>query len=294
MANEKISAMTSVTNSGTLQVPVVDPNDLTSNKKTTLPALSMHDGSAHTITNMTTLVIGSGGTVSGSAGVGTLTGFGGGGGGSYTAGLGISIDSGTINNTGSIVLPSLVGAGTPNGVALVAQGQTVSSGDAASGGAFIYGGDAVVNSGTGNAYSQGMFLRAGNAYAQAGGNAATLPTGIGGARAGIGTSIGQGAYIYLGRTGVGPGYGYGGNGIITGGTIAGVGSVGRAGYTKIAGGMDVENTGTGGNLILETGTGATNGVLLVKNIPTTDPHILNAKFQQSISGVGWVGVYSQG
>ena len=38
MANEKISAMPSITNSGTLQVAVIDPNNLGVNSRTTLPA----------------------------------------------------------------------------------------------------------------------------------------------------------------------------------------------------------------------------------------------------------------
>ena len=155
---------------------------------------------------------------------------------------------------------------------------------------------------------------AGSAFTLYGGtNIITDPAGA----SEIGTMVfqGQGSYngiiaaygAYwkaLGGTTNGTTLATGGGNLLTGGrarhassSVGGYLSM-QGGYGDTQGG-DVyvfagNSGGTGGNITIGPGGAPTNGVLLVQNIGTADPHILNAKFQSSIAGVGYVGVYSKG
>jgi hypothetical protein len=235
-------------------------------------------GGGGTITNATTINFTSGGTVSsGGAGIANVA-ISGGGGGSYAAGLGIALTGTspkTIGNTGNIALSGSTGT-VVHGVGIqLTTGSVYGVNTAASyvyaGGVALSGGSAIGSTIGGNAYGGSVQLLAGNAhiygdYAHRGyGAQITAHRGQvdGGSISGGGVAM------------------YAGNGVASGGGV-----IFRAGNAGTA--------GTGGNVELQPGTGGTNGVLLVSNIGTVDPHVLNAKWQTSVAGVGFVGVYSKG
>jgi hypothetical protein len=291
MANEKISQMTSVANSGTLQAAVIDPNDLTSNKRTTLPALTLSDGSAHTITNASSIVLGSGGTLSGSGGIGTISGFGGGGGGSYTAGLGIAFAGSsptTINDTGTIVQPAASslgitlhgGSGGVSGAGGVVSIYSGAAGtDSGSSGYIYINNPNISQPGTPTPVSGGAIsLYSGDVTAtNTAGTAISGAVSFNAARAtnGVATAVGgvfEGAGAYAS-----PDASRGGNVILTAG-------YGGTGATTNTGGAILMTAGGGaqygGNVQITPGSGATNGlVLLTAPFPATNPHILGAVFQ---------------
>lgn len=263
--------------------------------------VQLQDGSGHTIATAETLVIGSGGTVVGSGTVGTITGFGGGSAGaflevehaassykisqSYTLAnpppspvldAVIAKANGNFYNyvrpQGMITQPNTVGVNNGIGITMRA-GQLDNTGhaiDAYGGGFLMQGGRAVADPGN-NAYGGSLLLESGPA--STGGT--VLPT----------------ATIRVGGGLIGAGGAH--TGAIAGLVGGAVYTTGKGGPVNVFGGNGTGG-GNGGDVQITPGTGTANGVLLVSNIPTADPHVLNAKFQQSIVGVGWVGVYSQG
>jgi hypothetical protein len=236
-------------------------------------------GGGGTITNATTINFTSGATASsGGAGVANVAIGGGGGGGSYAAGLGIAFTGTpptTIGNTGNLVLPG--GTGTlvrPTGIQL-ATGNVYGVNTAASyvyaGGVAIVGGSAIGSTIGGNAYGGSVQIAAGNANIYGGSN-----RGYGAAITAHRGQVDAGSIISGGGVEM-----YAGNGVASGGDV-----VNRAGNAGTA--------GTAGNVVLQPGTGGTNGVLLVSNIGTIDPHIAGAVWQQSVATVGFVLMRSQG
>jgi len=191
---------------------------------------------------------------------------------------------------GQIVQP----AGSGLGVLLRG---AVSTNSSPAGAAFTTGGNAY-NTGTGEAIGgyagqfggnatisgAGVSARAGAAYLYAGAAhpSGTLASTIGAAFGGY--IYGFGAYINASSP------------ASRGGDLkVGGGAGGSGGNLTLSSGGAVAVGGTSGNVIITPATGgATNGVLLVANIGTVDPHILNAKWQKSVAGVGYVGVYSKG
>jgi hypothetical protein len=278
-------------------------------------ALTMSDGSSHTITNTSSIVLGSGGTLSGSAGVGTITGFGGGGGGggSYVGGLGIDIvtnaGTGTISNTGTIEQPVVTGtvgtslyfsagavtnAGTAaiisgSGVTITGGGVDITNAAGTASGGYFYANVGDITNGTvvaksayfiqDNSYVFGTLTAKGGDIQVGGGNAEGAVTNIGGNLIMLG---GQGAENA-------------GTATLGGGDARAAGSYtnGTGGNVAVVGG-GAGTLGVGGDVKIAPGLGATNGILLVSNIGTVDPHVLNAKWQKSVAGVGYVGVYSKG
>ena len=271
MSNLNILGMSSITNSGTLEVMVADPNNPTLDIRTTLPvggggggSVTLYDQDAHTITNIGTIALASGGTISGtSGGVGTISGFGGGGGGSYVGGLGIDVvtnaGTGTINNTGTIVQP----AGTvANGITLHANLlQAPGTGSYSAASLSVYGGSTTLANTAGTGAAGTMLFDSGSAY-----SAVADAGGAGFASGGAllqGTSQASGAYItfYAGQA-----------------TNA---------VTNIGGQMTFQganatggDTATGGGIVISPGVGSgaatlnTTGLFTVNNLPTADPHQL--------------------
>ena len=202
----------------------------------------------------------------------------GGGGGlsSIVGGTGVTItNSNTINNTGNFALPG--GTGTlvrGTGIEL-ATGNVYGVNTAASyvyaGGVAIVGGSAIGSTIGGNAYGGSVQIAAGNANIYGGSN-----RGYGAAITAHRGQVDAGSIISGGGVEM-----YAGNGVASGGNV-----VNRAGNAGTA--------GTAGNVVLQPGTGGTNGVLLVSNIGTIDPHIAGAVWQQSVATVGFVLMRSQG
>ena len=263
--------------------------------------VQLQDGSGHTIATAETLVIGSGGTVGGSGTIGTISGFGGGGAGAFLevehSGSSYKISqSYTLANLPlSPVLDAVIAKFNGNFYNYVRpQGMITQPNTAGvnNGVPIIMKAGLLNNTGHGtDAYGGAFSMQAGFAQADAGNNAYGGTLLFESGKASTGGTLLPSATISAG-------YGL----INTGGTHLGAAVViagapvytsGVAGPAKMLGGNGTGG-GNGGNCVITPGTGTANGVLLVSNIPTADPHVLNAKFQQSISGVGWVGVYSQG
>jgi hypothetical protein len=274
--NLKISQMPSITNSGTLQVPVIDPTNLGVNFRTTVPpvptSLAVTDG-ATTVTNTSTIDFTSGAAVSnlggGIAGVSIS-----GGGGGVTAGLGLYLTDGTIGNTGTIVQAAATGTNAGAAILLKTGG---SSGDPLSySGPFYASTDAVTNPGT----SGGS--KTGDLYVYTGDVVVTDITGFGNSGA---VNIRSGSATYGVNVAIGPqfalttsyingtGYGYGGDFAASGGSAPSV-TGSKGGSVSFQGGAG----NLGGNITFTPGTGATNGVIIGK-WPTSDPGVLGAPWQ---------------
>lgn len=225
---------------------------------------------------------------------------GGGGGGSYTGGNGITVTDGTITNTGTLIQPA---GAYPQGIAWVAGSGT---GTANGAGVGIYSGapgpdgvsSGAVNmqsygvTGSGTKHSGGVEMEAGRITLTD-----TLSSGYGGAAVGIGGYVSNGAasanpgqfaasgaVILNGQTATG-GYGY-----IYGGSATGS-PTNIGGNTGLLSG---DGDQRGGNVILHTGAGAINGVVLISTIGTVDPAVLGAVWQKSVATVGYVLMRSQG
>ena len=254
--------------------------------------------------------------------------------GNTASGISVVTNSGTstITNTGTLVQPTATGTGSGTGVLL--QGGNITNTSTAgyphAGTAYLIGGNNTImnsahNGSGGNGLASGGSsyngtIAAKPAYISARGgniNGTTLSTGgnfvaKGGNAIRSDTNTGGGLYFSGGGALFTTGVNTGGTPVIIGGyasggsTNTGGGAVVEGGWgsdkggnTTIAGGGDGGFQGgsggtLGGNLILSPGVGLTNGVLLVSNIGTVDPHVLNAKWQTSVAGVGFVGVYSKG
>jgi hypothetical protein len=246
-----------------------------------------------TVTNATEIYFTHGATVTdmggGVAGVSVS-----GAGGSFSAGLGIdptALADGTISNTGTIVQPQ-AGAGLP-GNGIIMQSGLPGAGYYSSYGIYIQG-PTVTNPGTaGTLLATTVLIYTGDVTIT---NSAGI--GVGGAVNAIcgmitnGTDVATGGAFFISGGGVYPGSAQGAGGNFVGGYGHSPGGYGRGGDWNISGGP---GSNQGGDVTIGPGIGGdSNGVLIVPNIGTTDPHILNAKFQVSVAGVGYVGVYSKG
>ena len=273
MSNLNILGMSSITNSGTLEVMVADPNNPTLDIRTTLPvggggggSVTLYDQDAHTITNIGTIAVASGGTISGtSGGVGTISGFGGGGGGSYVGGLGIDVitnaGTGTINNTGTIVQPT---GAVAYGITLHANLlQAPGTGSYSAASLSVYGGSTTLANTAGTGAAGTMLFDSGSAYSAV--LMLAAPDLLRGARSFKGHRRHWELMLPFTR-GKQPM-----QSTNLGGQMAFQGANATGGETA-----------TGGGIVISPGVGSgaatlnTTGLLTVNNLPTADPHQLGA------------------
>lgn len=236
------------------------------------------------------------------------------------AGQGIALYAATGNNpSGDAIgaVANLYGGGATGaaGSNVFAGQATISNGNATDGTKTIVSSYLILNGGgiypDGSSFAGGLRFAGGVAINGSSTETGAYITFIAGTAANAtGTNIGGPSSMYggpadgSGVTNIGGAlYGIGGTaGVVTAGTLNTGGAasweggfgVNVGGMAKVQGG-GAGGSGTGGDLeIGPGGGGSANGIFLVTNIGTVDPHVLNAKFQHSIVGVGFVGVYSQG